>query len=456
MITLSLEKIAQILQAKIVTNSNIEHLTINNISTDSRNIPAKTLFFALRGEVYDAHDFIDQVVALGAIAAVVERKLDTSFCQLVVNDTKQALGQLAKWLRQQMPARFVALTGSSGKTSVKEMTAKILSLCGKTLYTEGNFNNDIGVPLTLLRLTPEYRYAVIELGANHIGEIAYTANLVKPEVALINNILAAHIEGFGSIDGVAQAKGEIFSALPVNGIAVINEESNAYSQWQSVLTDKNVIRFSVHSSTHIDFYATDIKLDAKGTYFKLHTPLESIEIMLPLLGIHNIANALAASALAVSVGASLSAIKTALMQLEPVKGRLFPISLSSQHLILDDTYNANVGSMIAAANVLAMMENYRIMVVGDIEELGDNARVYHQQVGEAIHQLPIDKVLSVGKLSCAISAASGVGEHYADKSQLVKRLLELMKQHTKSTILVKGSRSSTMEQVIQQLQANMM
>lgn len=449
MIPVSLSQLATVLGAELI---NPAELTVSEVTIDTRKVTAGCLFIALKGERFDGHDFADKAMSEGASAIVVDRRLSVDIPQLIVKDTRLALGQLGQWVRMQAPARVVALTGSSGKTSVKEMTAAILRQCGSVLYTAGNLNNDIGVPLTLLRLTPEYKYAVIELGANHIGEIAYTVDLAKPETALVNNLAAAHLEGFGSIAGVAQAKGEIFDNLPVNGTAIINLNSNDESQWQTKLTGKKVWRFSVEARPDADFYAENIKLTQTDTEFTLHTPLGKRQIVLPLLGLHNVANAMAASALAVSVGADLNAVADGLALSQAVPGRLFPIRLRDNQLLLDDTYNANVGSMTAAAQVLAEMPGYRVMVVGDMGELGDDSESWHKQVGEAARLAGLDSVLSVGNLSELISQSSGRGQHFSNKAALIEHILELLKQHKTITLLVKGSRSMAMEQVIQGIQ----
>ncbi|WJV53305.1 UDP-N-acetylmuramoyl-tripeptide--D-alanyl-D-alanine ligase [Prodigiosinella aquatilis] len=450
MISVSLRKLATVLGAELVG----EDLMIDDVSTDTRKLVAGSLFVALLGEKFDAHDYADDAVNNGAAALLVSKRLHISVPQLIVNDTRLALGVLAAWVRQQSRARVVALTGSSGKTSVKEMTAGILRQCGNVLYTAGNFNNDIGVPLTLLRLTPQHDFAVIELGANHIGEIAYTTKMVRPESVLVNNIAAAHLEGFGSLAGVAQAKGEIFNGLSEHGIAIINADSNDWPHWQALLTDKTVWSFSPQADGDIDFFASDIVVSGQCTSFTLHSPHGQIAITLPLSGQHNIANALAAAALAMSVGASPEAVKAGLAQLQAVPGRLFPIELADGKLLLDDSYNANVGSMIAAVQTLAEMPGYRVMVVGDMAELGADAPACHRQVGEAACLAGIDKVLSVGTLSELISQSSGQGEHFHDKPALIVRLLALVTEHKTITILVKGSRSAAMEQVVRALKEN--
>ncbi|MDP9566309.1 UNVERIFIED_ORG: UDP-N-acetylmuramoyl-tripeptide--D-alanyl-D-alanine ligase [Kosakonia oryzae] len=449
MISVTLSQLADILQGELHGQDE----TIDAVTSDTRKLTPGCLFVALKGERFDAHDFAEQAKAGGAGALLVSRKLDCDLPQLLVKDTRQAFGELGAWVRQQVPTRVVALTGSSGKTSVKEMTAAILSECGNTLYTAGNLNNDIGVPMTLLRLTKEHQYAVIELGANHQGEIAWTVGLTRPEAALVNNLAAAHLEGFGSLAGVAKAKGEIYTGLPANGVAIMNADNNDWLNWQSIIGARKVWRFSPNAANS-DFTATNIHVTSHGTEFTLQTPMGNVDVTLPLPGRHNIANALAATSLAMAVGASLAAVKKGLANLKAVPGRLFPVQLGENKLLLDDTYNANVGSMTAAAHVLAEMPGYRVMVVGDMAELGDESEACHIQVGEAAKGVGIDKVLSVGKLSKALSAASGVGEHFNDKAAVVARLKALIAEQQIITILVKGSRSSAMEEVVRELQEN--
>ncbi|PKH22721.1 UDP-N-acetylmuramoyl-tripeptide--D-alanyl-D-alanine ligase [Enterobacterales bacterium CwR94] len=447
MIPISLSELARITGGELIGSD----LQIDAVVSDTRNVTAGCLFVAFKGERFDAHDFVGDAIASGANALLVSKHLPVAVPQVVVSDTRIAFGQLGHWVRQQVPTRIVALTGSSGKTSVKEMTAAILRECGETLYTAGNLNNDFGVPMTLLRLTPAHRYAVIELGANHQGEIAYTTALTQPETALVNNLAAAHLEGFGSLAGVAKAKGEIFDGLPPQGTAIVNLNSNDLPNWQAALSDKRLWRFSEHD-TQAEFHARDVRFTPQGTEFILGTPAGDVAITLPLPGRHNIANALAAAALALSVDAPLSAIAQGLSTLQAVPGRLFPIRLSATQLLLDDSYNANVGSMTAAAQTLSDMPGYRIMVVGDMAELGDEAEACHRQVGDAARLAGIDKVLSVGTLSLLIGEASGTGEHFNDKAALTARVQQLLAEHKHATVLVKGSRSAAMEQVVHTLQ----
>lgn len=449
MIRVSLNQLATVLNGQL----HGVDADITEVTTDTRKLTPGCLFVALKGERFDAHDFAEDAVKGGAGALLVSQKLPINVPQLVVEDTRLAFGQLAAWVRQQVPARVVALTGSSGKTSVKEMTAAILRQCGNTLYTAGNLNNDIGVPMTLLRLTPEYDYAVIELGANHQGEIAWTVGLTCPEAALVNNLAAAHLEGFGSLAGVAKAKGEIFAGLAAKGIAIMNADNNDWLNWQEIIGNRKTWRFSPNASGS-DFTATNIHVTSHGTEFTLQTPGGEVDVTLPLPGRHNIANALAATALAMAVDAPLEAVKAGLADLKAVPGRLFPIPLAQNQLLLDDSYNANVGSMIAAAQVLSEMPGFRVMVVGDMAELGAETQECHRQVGEAAKAAGIDCVLSVGDLSEIISSASEVGEHFTDKAAVILRLKALIAEHSIITILVKGSRSAAMEQVVRALQEN--
>lgn len=448
MIPVSLVVLAEILRAKLI-GSDCE---VIEVTTNHSKVSMGCLFVALKGKNFDAHDFAVSAIASGAAALLVHKPLALGVPQLVVADTRLALGCLAAWVRQQVPARVVALTGSSGKTSVKEMTAAILSECGEVLYTAGNFNNDIGVPLSLLRLQKHHDFAVIELGANNIGEIAYTSALVRPQSALINNLALAHLEGLGSLTGIAQEKGEIFMSLPTNGVAIINADNNDRSNWQRMLYGKTVWCFSLQANMGVEFFTSEIRANSTSTQFWLHTPIGSTEITLPMLGRHNVANALAAAALAMSVGASLIAIRKGLNKSRAVPGRLFPIQLATNKLLLDDSYNANVGSMTAAVQVLAGMPGYHVMVVGDMDELGVRAQECHWEVGRTVNREGIEKVISIGSWSRALSIASGNGEHYQDQRFIIARVAELLAQHEVITVLIKGSRRAVMEQIVYALQ----
>ncbi|QLB13926.1 UDP-N-acetylmuramoyl-tripeptide--D-alanyl-D-alanine ligase [Bisgaardia hudsonensis] len=455
MIKLSLRKIAEILDGQLIGND----LFVENISTDTRISVEDGLFFALKGENFDAHNYLAQAIQQGCTAIIVDHQCDVNVPQIVVKDTRVALGKLAQWLRLTINPKTVAMTGSSGKTTVKEMTAAILQEMvqdpSDVLFTSGNFNNDIGVPLTLLRLTEQHRFAVIELGANHIGEIAYTTDLTHPDVALVNNVAAAHLEGFGSIAGVAQAKGEIYLGLSENGVAIINLDCHYLEQWKTSIASHKVRSFSLVNS-QADYYAENILLTVSGATFILNTPSGNVEIDLPYLGKHNISNALAATALAMNVGATLQQVKQGLEKKSQVKGRLYPIQPCENLLLLDDTYNANVDSLQSAISVLAgYKDSCRILVVGDMAELGEKTKDCHQQVASYTQQSDIDIIISFGLESRVISAVKN-GQHFEDKVDLLLELINLVKSklenNQKVVVLAKGSRRMKMEDVIYSLE----
>lgn len=454
MIKLNIKQVAEILNGQLVGDDNV---SVEKVSTDTRQNTPGGLFFALKGENFDAHDYVQHALEKGCVAVVVERECEMNAPQIIVQDSRLALGQLAKWLKAKINPLAVAMTGSSGKTTVKEMTASILQQravhIDDVLFTQGNFNNDIGVPLTLLRLTEQHKFAVIELGANHLGEIAYTTDLVCPNVALVNNVAAAHLEGFGSIEGVARAKGEIYRGLNTFGTAIMNLDCCYPELWQEEIGTRKVRSFSV-MNPQADYYADNIQFSETGSRFILHTPKGWTEIRLPYLGEHNIANALAATALAMNVGADLQEVKRGLEQKIQVKGRLFPIRPCENLLLLDDTYNANVDSLQSAVNVLQKYSAFRILVVGDMAELGENSQLCHQQVADFAKKAELDFVASFGEESRVISAAC-IGSHFNDKRKMTKKLTALIEQKLKNkqkvVLLAKGSRRMKMEDVIDSL-----
>ncbi|WP_413111114.1 UDP-N-acetylmuramoyl-tripeptide--D-alanyl-D-alanine ligase [Thaumasiovibrio sp. DFM-14] len=449
MIAVSLRTLSEALGAELIG----QDCTIDAVSTDTRQLASGCLFVALKGERFDAHDFIENAQQAGASAVLVEREMPYPIAQLVVKDTRLALGQLGAWLRTELAPFTLALTGSCGKTTVKEMTASILSEQANVLATAGNFNNDIGVPLTLLRLTPQHKYAVIELGANHLGEIDYTTRLVKPQVALINNLAEAHLEGFGSMQGVAKAKGEIFHGLTADGIAIVNRDSHDLTCWQKGLATHRVLTFSVND-TQADYYATGISMDeAAIPSFNLHSPQGVIAVQLSIPGQHNIANALAAAALAQQAGASLSEIRAGLMVKSDVKGRVHAERLTDTLTVIDDTYNASVAAVKAAIDLLANYQGQRVLVLGDMKELGNESAHLHQNVAEYAAEKHFDMILTYGVESRAISSATG-GHHFEHKQHLIHFLKDkLASMSTQSvTVLVKGGRSSQMEEVVAALQ----
>jgi len=486
MITLNLSRLATAANGQLLCHESLNTFTIDNLITDSRafslqengkNLPetSNVAFLALKGPSFDGHRFIQQVIERGCQVLIVDHKIDglhnKKIAQIIVDDTRIALGEISAYVKQQVAPKTIGITGSSGKTTVKEMLAAILSRLGNVLATNGNFNNDIGVPLTLLRLTENDEFAVIEMGANHLGEIAYTAALVKPDIAIINNIAAAHLEGFGDLSGVANAKGEIFSGLGTNGIALYNKDTQQTDKWQWRLTDKKVRTFSCAAtetdSAPADFYSSHVYLDETGcASFDLHTPLGQCAIKLNVPGKHNVCNAVAASAAAIECGVSLQDIRLGLAEMMPVKGRTnihhLAIKNSNQKInLIDDTYNANVESIKAAISLLAGYSGSQILILGDMGELGSDAKHYHQEVGSFAKAQGIHTLLTLGELSqhthdAFVQNTQANSKHFSERSELSSYLFSLLSPDNKTqesniNILVKGSRSAHMENVVEDI-----
>lgn len=420
----------------------------SGVCVDSRQIKPGELFIALAGESFDGHDFLEEVQEKGAAAVVVSRRLDNlRIPQYLVPDTTMALAKIAQAHRLLYPCPTIALTGSNGKTTVKEMIASILPQ--PSLATKGNLNNHIGAPLTALRLGPEHRYAVFELGANHLGEIAHTVAVVHPDVALINNIAPAHVEGFGSIDGVARAKGEIYQGLTATGIAVVNDDDAYAHFWDNALEGKQVIRFS--SRHKADVYAETIQTDTEGRgRFTLVLPDATVQITLQVPGLHNVQNALAAAACCHAIGLPAFVIKEGLEGFTGVSGRMTIRQGVHDSIIIDDTYNANLRSVVAALEFLSKRPGKKIVAFGDMGELGEWAIQHHKEVGLTARQLGIDKLFSCGSNSAFASQEFGSGgRHFSSQEELAQQLLKEIDSNT--TVLVKGSRSSAMEKIVHKI-----
>lgn len=446
MIPLKLSTIATELGAELLG----EDITITGTSTDTRLIQQSDLFIALIGPNFDGHSFVADVVNKGACALLVDHPMEIDVPQLVVADTRIALGQLGAMVKRIVAPKTVAITGSSGKTTVKEMVSSIMSRLGKVLATQGNFNNDIGVPLTLLRLEQDHDFAVVELGANHLGEIAYTTQLVKPDVAIINNVAAAHLEGFGDLFGVARAKGEIFNGLGQDGISIVNADSEYSLFWQRRLYNREMMTFGLEHDA--DLSADNVAFDMDGcASFELSFEGNKHLIQLNVPGRHNVANAMAAAAICLSMGAKMEDIKAGLLDMSGVKGRLNIHHVSDNIRVIDDSYNANVDSAKAAIDLLATFPGRRILIMGDMAELGQQARMYHEEVGLHAKKQGLDDLLSLGVLSQSTSGVfNGKGCHFSDKGSLVSHLKSLLANDERNiTILVKGSRSSKMEEVVE-------
>lgn len=428
-----------------------EPLMLTGVSIDSREIKRGDLFVALPGTRVDGYDFIPSAVEKGAGAVLTHKAHpEVDVPQLVHSNLEEALALMARAHRDSMSCKVAALTGSNGKTSVKEMLGCVLSQVGPTWITPGNKNNHLGVPLSVLQLTSTHQFGVFELGANHQGEIAHTVAIVKPDTALINNIGPAHLEGFGSIEGVARGKGEIYAGLEPGKYAIVNADDAYAHFWDDILADKKVLRFSAQDVA--DIYAKGIGFDEAGNaYFQLVTKSsETADVHLNVPGKHHIHNALAAAGLALSLGLPLNVIAKGLTAFNGVSGRLTPKKTATGALILDDSYNANLSSILAGIDVLSRYNGTRILVLGDIAELGDQVVEHHEAVGSAALDSGIDRLLTCGTLSEAASDAFGdKAQHFDNHAALVQALSPLLDQ--KTTVLVKGSRSSAMEKVVQGL-----
>lgn len=429
---------------------------IQRIVTDSRNAQIGDAFLALKGERFDAHDFVAKVARQNASCAIVERAIDdVNIPQLIVADTRLALGHLGAYRRLQcQELKVVALTGSSGKTTTKEMLGSIFSRLGETLVTRGNLNNDLGAPIMLLELRADHRYAVIELGASHIGEIDYTSRLVQPDAAGILNIGTAHLGEFGGRDAICKAKSEIYPHIKSAGTAIIPAQDDYSAQILNTVNDVANGRAQIRFGQGGDVYATDIEILAQSSRFTLNTPKGSVQINLPFAGSHNVHNAEAATSFALAMDVSLDDIAIGLQQATGAKGRLNFIE-KNQFLLIDDTYNANPTSMRAAAQVLLQQQGIKVMVMGDIGELGVDAEIEHQKLGQDLAQLQLDYIIAVGEYASAVAKGAGVPhcDAFTTQDEAQKRLEQIIQQHQPQqvSLLFKGSRYTHMEHLMDAL-----
>lgn len=428
-------------------------LPVGEIVTDTRRLSPGSLFVALRGERFDAHDFLDQARAAGAAAAVVEagamaeRGDVEGMALLEVADTRLALGLLGRARRRAWGGPLVAVTGNSGKTTVKELLAGLLSRRGATLATRGNLNNDFGAPLTLLELTAEHRQAVVELGANHLGEIAWTSVLAEPRVAVITNVTGAHVGEFGGMGRIAQAKGEILAGLPADGVAVLNRDDAYFATWASLAAPREVRDFGLDPRARVT--ARALACDALGRYaFTLVADgVELGRVQLGLLGRHNLANALAAAAAALAMGLAPEEVVAGLAEVAPMPGRLSVVAGINASRLLDDTYNANPGAVKAALELLVTLPGPHWCLLGAMGELGEASERLHAEIGRHARELGIDVLGTCGEAARAASRAFGEGGcHFDEHEALVRHVLDHLPPG--ASVLVKGSRSAAMERVV--------
>jgi len=414
------------------------------VVTDTRSVQPGDLFVALKGERFDAHDFVAEAAAKGAVGALVSSKINAPIAQLLVPDTLLGLQQLAASWRADFDLPVIGVTGSNGKTTTKQLLAAVFASRGPVLATEGNLNNHIGVPLTLLKLRPEHRTAVVEMGASNPGEIALLAGLAKPGTGIVTQAGDAHLEGFGSREGVAHAKGELFSALK-GGVAVINADDAYAGLWKKLAGDNRIVSFGF--AAHAEVRAEDLLSTADGNRFTLLTPGGSASVDLPLPGRHNIANALAAAAAGHALGLGVAAIAEGLQKVERPKGRVVIHTTTGGARLIDDSYNANPTSLAAAMALLANEPGQRLLVLGDMAELGAEADALHARAGIEAKALGLNALFTLGPRSAQAAKTFGIGSKaFAALDELIDALRPQLKAHT--TVLVKGSRSARMERVV--------
>ena len=423
----------------------------DGISTDSRSIRENELFIALSGPNFDGSKFVGDAQRKGAAGAVVATPVDIDLPQIAVGDTRLALGHLAAAWRDQHSLTVVGVTGSNGKTTLKEMIAACLSRVAPTLATEGNLNNDIGMPLMMARIDDSHRYAVLEMGANHAGEIGYLTGLAKPDVVTITNAGPAHLEGFGSIEGVAHAKAEILQGEPRPAVAVLNADDEYYRYWLSLVEDIDVLSFGLGEDA--DIRADQVEIGSDHIHFTMHLLDTSIELKLPLSGEHNVRNACAAAAIASALEVPAATIKEALEGINPVSGRLAPLAGRRGATLFDDSYNANPVSVIAAAEFVASLPGESWFVLGDMFELGGDAERMHAEVGNAIREAGVDRLFATGELSRhAVEDFGDEAAWYESLEALVDDVSGRLEPGV--NVLVKGSRGMRMERVVEALRGN--
>lgn len=426
-----------------------DDLRFCSVTTDSRVTEGNELFIALKGEKFDAWDFVESAVKNGIKAAVLTREPKVNIPWIEVKDTRIALGKLGSYVKQKVNPITIGITGTCGKTSVKDMTLSIMSLMGKTLATNGNFNNDIGVPLTLLRLDESIKYAVVEMGTNHPGELSYSTSLVGEDVCLINNVGFAHLEGFKSLHGVFDAKYEIFEGLKKGSSAIFSSESEFIEEFKNKATSDGFKAKSFGFDKNSDTYASDIKTLSDGTSeFYLNNPDGKILIKLNIVGRHNVLNACAAASIAFSLGTPLSFIKQGLENYRPFEGRL-KVETHGDITLIDDTYNASANAVFAAIDTLQGLQGKKILILGDMGELGSMAEELHREVGRKVNNSSVDLLVALGELTrFCVEEAKDKAVFFSVRDELYAQLPKYIEKNQKVTVLVKGSHGMKMGEVL--------
>ena len=438
-------------------------IQFTSISTDTRTLQPGALYIAIKGENFDGHAFIDKAIQQGAVAVLVSEDVDTVVPGVEVEDTRIALGHFARWHRLQMPVKtLIAVTGSNGKTTTKTLLNNIFSLVGKTLATEGNLNNDLGVPRTLLNLRPEHEYAIIEMGANHLKEISYLTDLALPDIAMINNASGAHLEGFGSLQGVIDTKGEIYQGLNQiagrkEGVAIVNTDSPGYQDWLLRLDGlgvKQVISFGTQPEAQVrvsDFQIQET--ESSGIIFCLNLPNEKHQVSMPVLGFHNAMNAAACVAVSQAAGLNWQQILPGLVSFTGVSGRLQKTAIKTGWLI-DDSYNANPESVKAGIDALVSLPGLATLCLGAMAEIGEGSAAAHQEIAEFASDRGVTNLYVYGDATRNMPEAFGDNSQYfATHDEMAKTVLKQLSKaeqnQQKMNVLVKGSRSARMELVSQ-------
>jgi len=441
-----------------------DDVPVDAITQDTRALAAGSLYVALRGERFDGHDFAADAQARGAAALLVERLLPLDLPQVVVADSERALAMIAAGIQRDRRARVVAITGSNGKTSVKTLSLAVLARAGRAYANPGNRNNEIGLPLAVIDAPEDAQYAIYEMGAGKPGDIAYLTGIARPQVALVNNIAAAHLERMGSLAGVAATKGAIYAALGEGGVAVVNAD-DAFATWfeQEVIraaeSGRQVLRFGLEASAEVT--ARDIHAEGEGSRFTLVAPGGQVQVQLALPGRHNVSNALAAACIGLACGLDLGQIAAGLADARPVAGRQVAHALPGNALLIDDSYNANPGSVAAAIDGLAASGDEAWLVLGDMRELGPEARALHADAGARARGAGLARLYALGELSAAAAAAFGEqGRHFNTHQELAQALAADLQaraaagQAPRLRVLVKGSRGSAMDRIVTALLAH--
>ena len=422
---------------------------VKGFSIDTRTIAPGEIFFAIKGDSLDGHDYIDQAVEQGAVAVVTQKWVSTTVPVIQVTDTTKALGQVATAIRQLYSPKTVAVTGSCGKTTTKAMLANILRIAGPTLVPEKNYNNQWGLPLTLFNLNETHKFAVLELGADHVGEIATLTAIAKPDVAILTCAQPVHVEKFGSLENIVKGKGEIFQGLPdEEGAAIINADDVHADYWRGLIKPtQRIITFGIHNAA--DVSAQDIHMDELSQpSFTLIYKSQRIPIKLNVMGEHNIANALGAAAACFALGISTETIQRGLGEMSPVAGRLVRKMGLNGALLIDDTYNSNPHALKAALAVLAANPKDKILVLGDMLELGEQAEKLHYEAGTLAREAGVKKLYAYGPLSVEAVKAFGTGaSHYETHEALTEALKKELSNET--AVLFKASRGMKLEKIVQ-------